>query len=142
MAAVGSTALRPLPSRKSLTSSRVLGSGFEENPALSTLEATCLLGAPWCGGQETEEPALVLGEDCQHTWTRMDPKQRGRKTPHQMDRLFASVALRGDSRAARRSNRWTWQEFGGHGPICRDLQPGSALPLALNSEVQSAPPNE
>jgi endonuclease/exonuclease/phosphatase family metal-dependent hydrolase len=64
-----------------------------------------------------ENCTCVFGQDCQHTWTRLDPKQKGRKTPYQMDYLFASVALARRLTSCDALSPLEWQKFSDHSPI-------------------------
>ena len=59
----------------------------------------------------------IFGHDCQHTWTRLDPNQKGRKTPYQMDYVFASVALAKRLTNCEALSPLEWQEFSDHSPI-------------------------
>jgi exonuclease III len=59
----------------------------------------------------------VFGQDCQHTWTRLDPKQKGPKTPYQMDYLFASVALARRLTSCEALSPVEWKDFSDHSPI-------------------------
>lgn len=59
----------------------------------------------------------VFGQACRHTWTRVDPNQRGRKTPYQMDYLFASVPLARRLISCEALSALDWREFSDHAPI-------------------------
>lgn len=59
----------------------------------------------------------VFGQDCPHTWTRLDPSQKGRKTPYQMDYLFASVELAKRLTSCEALSPTRWREYSDHAPI-------------------------
>lgn len=61
----------------------------------------------------------IFGQECQHTWTRLDPNQKGRriKTPHQMDYLFASVPLARRLTSSEALSPVEWRDFSDHAPI-------------------------
>jgi endonuclease/exonuclease/phosphatase family metal-dependent hydrolase len=64
-----------------------------------------------------ENCTCVFGQDCQHTWTRVDPKQKGHKTPYQMDYMFASVALARRLTSCEALSPLEWEQFSDHSPI-------------------------
>jgi hypothetical protein len=60
----------------------------------------------------------VFGEDCQHTWTRLDPNQKRRpRTPYQMDYMFASLPLAKRLTSCEAIPPEEWQEYSDHSPI-------------------------
>ena len=64
----------------------------------------------------------VFGQQCQHTWTRIDQNQKGRKTPHQMDYLFASVALAKRLTRCDALSPLEWREYSDHAPIIASFE--------------------
>jgi hypothetical protein len=55
------------------------------------------------------------GDDCQHTWTRLDSGDPGR--PLQVDYLFASAAMAERLETCEALSPPDWQEFSDHAPI-------------------------
>jgi endonuclease/exonuclease/phosphatase family metal-dependent hydrolase len=62
--------------------------------------------------------ACVFGHACQHTWTRLDlNEKKSRKTPHQMDYLFASLALARRLTSCEAASPLKWREYSDHSPV-------------------------
>jgi exonuclease III len=59
--------------------------------------------------------ACSLGEDCTHTWTRLDPRYP--RTRYQMDYLFASPALAERLMRCEALSPTEWSRFSDHSPI-------------------------
>jgi hypothetical protein len=66
-------------------------------------------------GGRLENCICSLGEECSHTWTRLD--SRTPTVPFQVDYLFASVALAEHLQGCGALPVVDWQEFSDHAPI-------------------------
>jgi exonuclease III len=68
------------------------------------------------GSARLENCTCIFGNECNHTWTRVDPRS-SLQVPYQMDYLFASAALADRLKTCEALPPMDWREYSDHAPI-------------------------